>query len=328
MPLILRPVERAAGQPVDQSAGRDAELDLVVAGPLHVAGDRDDLGAGRLLGAEALEPVGARGDDVRHVGERLDVVDQGRPVVEALDGREGRLQPRVAALALERVEQSGLLAADVGAGAAVDDQLHLLAGAEHVLAEEAGLVGLLDRRVEDVALQVVLAADVDEAAVGPGGAGGDDDPLDQLVRVLLHQLAVLEGARLGLVGVAAEVLVHVAAGQEGGLLAHREAGAAAAPQAGVLELLQDLLGGHLLVGLLDRLVAAELAVGVDRGQPRLVDVAEEQPGLLRRPSALDLPGVGAPGELAVLEPLLGQHLLAPERSCSTAASASSSSSGP
>ena len=214
MPLISPAVERSAGEVLDQHPGRDAELDLVVAGPLHVAGDRGDLGARRLLGAEALEPVGARGDDVRGVGERLDVVDQRRPVVETLHGRERRLEARVAALALQRVEQRRLLAADVGAGAAVDDELHLLAGAEHVLAEEAGLVGLLDGRVEDVALQVVLAADVDEAAVRPGGAGGDGDPLDQLVRVLLHQLAVLEGAGLGLVGVAAEVLVHVAARQE------------------------------------------------------------------------------------------------------------------
>ena len=38
---------------VDQLAGRDPQLDLVVAGPLHAAGDRDDLGPGRLLGAEA-----------------------------------------------------------------------------------------------------------------------------------------------------------------------------------------------------------------------------------------------------------------------------------
>ena len=101
---------------------RDAQLDLVVARAAHVAGHRDDLRAGRLLGAELAEPVGAVLDDVRDVRERLDVVDQRRALVEALVGGERRLQPRVAALALERVEQRGLLAADVGAGAAVHDQ--------------------------------------------------------------------------------------------------------------------------------------------------------------------------------------------------------------
>ena len=121
--LDLAPVGRAAGEPVDQLPGGDPELDLVVAGPLDAARDRDDLGAGRLLGAEPLEPLGAVGDDVGHVGQGLDVVDQGRPSVEALDRRERRLEARVAALSLERVEQRRLLAADVGAGAAVDDHL-------------------------------------------------------------------------------------------------------------------------------------------------------------------------------------------------------------
>jgi hypothetical protein len=56
------------------------------------------------------------------------------------------------------------------------------------------------------------------------------------VRRLLHELAVLERAGLGLVGVADEELVHVALGQEGRLLAHGEARAAAAAHAGGLQL--------------------------------------------------------------------------------------------
>ena len=100
------------------------------------------------------------------------------------------------------------------------------------LAEVAGGARLGDGRVEDVGLQVVLAADVDERAVRAGRVGRDDHALDEHVRGLLHQLAVLERAGLGLVGVAHEVLVHRALGQEGRLLAHREARAAAAAQAG------------------------------------------------------------------------------------------------
>ena len=261
------------------------------------------------------------------VGEGLDVVDQRRPVVEALNRGERRLQARVAALALQRVEQRGLLAADVGAGAPVDDQLDLLTGAEHVLPEEARLVGLVHRRLEDVGLEVVLAADVDEAAVGTGGARRDCDSLDQLVRVLLDQLAVLEGSRFGLVGVAAEVLVHVAARQEGGLLAHREAGAAAAAKARVLELLQDLLRRHLLEGLLDRSVAAELAVGVDRGEVGLVDLAEEQTRLLGGHQPSTSLASAPPASLRSSRRLSGSTS-APDRSCSAAALASSSVSGP
>ena len=128
------------------------------------------------------------------------------------------------------------------------DQRDAEAAAEDVLAEVALLVGLLGRRLEHVGLLLVLAADVDESLVDPGGVAGDDHALDQLVRVLLHQLAVLEGAGLGLVGVAAEVLVHVALGQEAGLGAHRESGAAAAAQAGSLELVQHCLGRQARAG--------------------------------------------------------------------------------
>ena len=90
------------------------------------------------LGADLGVLRAAHPQDERDVHQRLDVVDQRRALVEALDGRERRLQARVAALALERVEQRGLLAADVGAGAAVHDEVERVVGAEDVLAEVAG----------------------------------------------------------------------------------------------------------------------------------------------------------------------------------------------
>ncbi len=59
-------------------------------------------------------------------------------LIEALVGRERRLQARVAALAFKRVEQPGLLAADVGAGSTVHDQRERVSRAEDVLADVAG----------------------------------------------------------------------------------------------------------------------------------------------------------------------------------------------
>ena len=116
-------------------------------------------------------------------------------------------------------------------------------GAEDVLAEVARLARLGERGVEHVGLVRVLAADEDERLVGADRVGADDHPLDEQMRVLLHQLAVLERAGLGLVGVADEVLVHRPLGDEGHLLAHREAGAAAAADARVEHLLQHVLPG-------------------------------------------------------------------------------------
>ena len=149
---------------------------------------------------------------------------------------------------------------------------------EHVGAEEVGLVGLGDGAVEDVGDLPVLAADEDERVPGADGERRDRDALDQLMRVLHHQLAVLERARLGLVGVAAHVLAHLAAGQERALLAHREAGAAAAAQAGVLEASPSRsAGSSSRERPLERPVAAAAPVAVDRRQLGLVDVAEQHP---------------------------------------------------
>ena len=158
---------------------------------------------------------------------------------------------------------------------------------------------------------------------GAGGERGDRDPLDQLVRVALHQLAVLEGARLGLVGVAAEVLGHLAAGQEGGLFAHREAGAAAPAQARVFELLEDLVRLHLAVGLLQRRVAAVALVAVERAQRRVLGVLE-QDARLAVSGAIGRP----PGQRPRFSSAFSGSTSAPARSCSIAVAASAASSGP
>ena len=115
----------------------------------------------------------------RHAGDRLDVVDDGRAGVEAGDRGERRLEPRLAAAALEGVEQRRLLAADVGAGAGVDGDLEVEAGAEDVLAEVAGGVGLLDRAQQPAVDVHDLAAHVDEGVVAADRVGGDDHALDQ-----------------------------------------------------------------------------------------------------------------------------------------------------
>src|SRR6185295_1871120 len=154
-------------------------------------------------------------------------------LLEALVRRERWLEARVAALALERVEQAGLLAADVRALAAVDDEVEVVLRVEDALAEVALLVRLRHGRVEDVGLQLVLAADEDEALVRARRDRADDAALDQEVRVLLHQEPVLEGPGLGLVGIAAQVLVHRALGDEARLLPHGESGTAAAAEARV-----------------------------------------------------------------------------------------------
>ena len=65
--------------------------------------------------------LGAHGDDVLHMADRLHIVHDGRLHVEAEHGGEiRRLDAGVGAFALEGFEKAGFLAANVGAGALVD----------------------------------------------------------------------------------------------------------------------------------------------------------------------------------------------------------------
>src|SRR5439155_11079939 len=165
----------------------------------------EELRAGTLLGADRAEPVGAPEHDVRHAGEGLDVVDDGGTAEQAVRGGKGRLDARVAALALERLDEPGLLAADVGARAAVHPHVEVEPRAEDVAAEEAPAARLGDRGLETLGAEGELAADVDIRGVAPDGVGRDDDALEQLVRVLLDDHAILERTGLALVGVDRQV---------------------------------------------------------------------------------------------------------------------------
>ena len=69
-------------------------------------------------------------NDVGHVREGLDVVHDGRLAPEARHLWEWRFGARVGALALERVQQSGLLAAHISPRADVEIHLQAVAGTE------------------------------------------------------------------------------------------------------------------------------------------------------------------------------------------------------
>ena len=209
-------------------------------GLVDVAGDVEQLGAGVVGAADAGEPGAAAAQDLGDDGDRLDVVDGRRVAVDAHRRRERRLQPRLALLALERLHQRGLFAADVGAGAVVDDDVEVPA-VDVVLADQLGVIGLLHRRLEALALADELAADVDVGDVRIHGAAGEQAALDEVMRIVPQDLAVLAGAGLGLVGVD-EQLVRppvVDLGHEGPLERGGEPCPAAAAQARGLDLVGD-----------------------------------------------------------------------------------------
>ncbi len=188
-----------------QFAQRNAHGFFDVARLLDVAGNAEQLGAGVVRAADAGKPRCAAPQDVGHDRNRFHVVDGGRAAVEPDIGRERRFQARLALLAFQAFQQRGFLAADIGAGAVVDVEIEVPA-VDIVLADQLGVVGLVDRRLQAFTLADEFAADVDVAGVCTHGEAGDQAAFDQQMRIVPHDLAVLAGARLGLVGIDDEIL--------------------------------------------------------------------------------------------------------------------------
>ena len=221
---------------VEQLAQRRAERQLVEPRPVDAAGDAEEPGAGRAFGP-GLRVLGtAVSQHLEHVEERLDVVHGGGLPEEADFDGERRLVARLAAVALDRLEERGLLAADVGACA--DPQFDL---------EPVEVWAALRDRVSDPLVgERVLGPHVDERLRGAGRESRDRDRLDEGERIALHQHAVLERARLRLVGVADDVVrLSRLSGDRLPLDARRKGRAAAAEQVGVLELPDHGLGAEL-----------------------------------------------------------------------------------
>src|SRR5437588_3757884 len=195
----------AAPEPgmVDEVAERVLDhLDLVVAWPVHVAREGEHAGAGRAALAEGGIGAAPVEDDPGQVRKGLHVVDHGGGAVEADGGGEiWGLDAGEAALALQALEEGRLLAADVGAGTGVNDQVDPPPGSEDVVADGAVLVGLVDGRRHALEAQGELTPDVDEGLGRPGGVGADQRGFDDLVGIVQQELVVLERGRLALVPV-------------------------------------------------------------------------------------------------------------------------------
>ena len=261
-----------------------------------MAREAEQLRPGRALGPDPGEGLAAVGHDAQDVGQRLDVVDDRRLAEQPDLDRERRLVARLAALALDRLEERRLLAADVGAGAAPELDVEGEARAQDVVTEEAGFAGAVDG-VGHARLGLgVLAADVEVALRCAGREGGDRHRLDRRERVALEQDAVLERARLGFVGVAHEVVGLGRLGGDGGPLATgRERRAATARSAcDVGDLRDDALGAELERAGEGR-VAAVGAVVVERRRVDDADPRQQARPLVGRLAARPsrLPALGA-----------------------------------
>ena len=243
--LQLLAVLDAPGIVVDDLAQRHAHRQLEQPGPLDVAADPVDFGAGAALRADRLEPVRAVLDDGRHAGQGFDVVHDRRAAEQAVHRGKRRLDARIGALALQGFDQAGLLAADVGARAAVHVHVEVEAAAEDVRAQQPVGVGRGNGPFQTLRAVRELAPDVDVGGMGADGVGRDEDAFQQHVGIVFDDGPVLERSGLALVGVAAQIdgLVGIL-GQEAPFHAGAETGPAPAAQVRVLDLGGDVFRGE------------------------------------------------------------------------------------
>ncbi len=220
-----------------------AHRKLVNAGTIDMAGHGPEFCAATLFGAQILIRLAAHLDDVRHGGERFDVVDDRRAGIETGDGREGRFHSRMAAHAFERTEQRSLFTANVCARTGMGVNLAGEVRVENILAQQSGGAGFGKRPIHDVDQVFVFAARIDVVRLRAERVGGDDHAFDQHVRIALHQVAIFESAGFGFVGVADYVLrLRRILGNESPLHPGRKTRAAATAQADFLTSLMTSSG--------------------------------------------------------------------------------------
>ena len=268
--LSERPSANAPAEVVDQLPQRRPVQQLVVAAVDDVAREREDPRPRRVLDADPRVLLCPHLENRRDGRERLDVVDDGGGGVETGYGGEGRLRPRLTALALERLEQRGFLSADVCAGAAMQ---HDRGFSEEVLA----LAQLLERAAQDLVGLVVLAPDVDEDVRRLVRVGSDQAALEEAEGHPQHDLAVLVRARLGLVGVDDEVVrlgKLLGLGHEAPLPARREGCPATPAQVARHERLDDVVRRHR-AGLRERLETSRSEVVGEARHGPAVSAAED-----------------------------------------------------
>ncbi len=134
-----------------------------------------------------------------------------------------------------------LFATNVRSRSSMHEDIEIVAGAACILADEASLVGLVDGHLHIGRLVVELTTNVNVGSAGAHGTSRDQTALDELVRIVTHDLAILARARLALVGIDHQILwstvrrlVHEAPLESG-----REAGATATSQTRGLDLVDD-----------------------------------------------------------------------------------------
>lgn len=126
-----------------------------------MSGNAEELRSVITFTTETSEPGSSSSGDGRRHGDSLDVGDCRWASEQSDIGRERGLQTRFALLALDRLDQGRLLAADVCSGASVQVDVERVAGTAGVFTDETGFVRFVDGLLDVRGFLVELSSDVD-----------------------------------------------------------------------------------------------------------------------------------------------------------------------
>ena len=191
----------------DQLADGDfADFHFVVAGFSHMAAEADDARAGVVGGSQFGKRLAAARRNVFDRAQSLNVVDDGGALIKAENRwKVRRLDARIGAFAFQGFDEPRFLAANVGAGAAMQVNFQMITTAQNVFPKEAVFARFLQGVFENGGALDEFAANVDIGEADVVCVRRDGHAFQQLMRILVNDLTIFEGARLRLIGVANKI---------------------------------------------------------------------------------------------------------------------------
>ena len=138
----------------------DRHLLLDRARVVDMTRDTEQLGTGVAGATESSEPLASTSQDGGGNGDSLDVGNGGGATEETDISGEWGLQARLSSLTLDRLDQGGLLTADIGTGATVNVHIEIISRTASVLSDQSGLVSLINGDLEVRSLVVELSTNI------------------------------------------------------------------------------------------------------------------------------------------------------------------------
>src|SRR3989338_2894260 len=124
------------------------------------------------------EPLSAMFHDGRHAGHRFDVVDDGGASEQTHNRRKRRLEPGKTSFSLKRFQKRGLLAADIGALAAMNHEIQMKSASKNIFTQIFFRIGLVHGGLKMLKRLDIFSADVNVGFMRPDRESADEDPFD------------------------------------------------------------------------------------------------------------------------------------------------------